>query len=536
MKTTAKTLGVLSLVLLATITFAQRKITGTVFLDGKPAGGIQVEANRTNSSYYTSFDGKYEIQISDKTKYLKFTFLDESKKLDITNNTSDVINFSWDGKPIPEMSDEPGVILKDQETLIKERDMEFLNPYSLYREFYKQNDLASALPHWRKLYKFYPKSTAQIYIDGLNIYDKYLKDALDSKTKKTYLDTIMNIFDKRMKYMDNVGELMGRKAAKYLETVLTLDLNENQLKECIKKGYGFAEKSLAESGLQAEPAVMVLYMQSTKRLYAFNEFDNSTVIDNYEKIMNIIEEQKKNEVTKEKALQAEPLVEQIVESSGALDCKTMIALYTEKFKQSPNDLALIKKIVKMLRKEGCTDSDIYSNAAEKLYELEPSPDAAFNMANMFVKKEKFEKAFDYYDKAIAEEKDPSTKAMYQYYSGMLGLQHGKLQHARNMASEAIKLKNDYCEAYMLLGEVFAQSAKSFSDDDFERSTVFWIAVDNFERAARYANCKNDGESKASFYRNYFPNKEEVFFRSLTEGGRYTVGGWINESTVVRVKK
>jgi hypothetical protein len=81
MKTIAKTLGVLSLILLATITFAQRKISGTVFIDGKPAGGIQVEANRTNSSYYTSFDGKYEIQISEKTKFLKFTFLDESKKL-----------------------------------------------------------------------------------------------------------------------------------------------------------------------------------------------------------------------------------------------------------------------------------------------------------------------------------------------------------------------------------------------------------------------------------------------------------------------
>jgi hypothetical protein len=49
-----------------------------------------------------------------------------------------------------------------------------------------------------------------------------------------------------------------------------------------------------------------------------------------------------------------------------------------------------------------------------------------------------------------------------------------------MASEAIKLKNDFCEAYMLLGEVFAQSAKSFSDDDFERSTVFWVAVDNLK--------------------------------------------------------
>ena len=535
MKTITKALGIFLLMLLATATFAQRKITGTVYIKGQPAAGIQVSANKTSSSYYTSFDGKYELQISDKTKILKFTFLDESKKLDITNNTSDVIDFSWDGQAIPEAT-EAGVILKSLEDLQKQRDMEFLNNYSLYREFFKQNDYKSAIPHWKTVYQTYPKSTAQIYIDGLKMYESMLEKALDDKTKHAYLDTVMMIYDKRMKYMDNVGELMGRKAAKYLETVLTLNLSDDELKKSIKTGYGYAEKSINEAGINSEAAVMVLYMQSTKRLFAFNEFPKTKVIENYEKISAIIDDQLKKDSLKEKASQAAPIIDQIIESSGAMDCATMIDLYTAKFNQNPNDVAQVKKMVKMLRKEKCTDSEIYEKAAEKAYELEPNAEAAFNMANMFVKKNNAEKASAYYEKAYTDEQDPATKATYYYYAGMYALQNGKIQQARTMANEAIKLKNDYCEAYMLLGEVYAQASKSFSSDEFEKVTVFWLAVDSYEKASRFANCKSDGDSKASFYRNYFPNKEEVFFRSLSEGARYTVGGWINETTTVRAKR
>ena len=158
------------------------------------------------------------------------------------------------------------------------------------------------------------------------------------------------------------------------------------------------------------------------------------------------------------------------------------------------------------------------------------------MANLFVKKSNWDKAFEYYEKAYTTEPDPVKKADYYYYAGMLGLQRGRLQFARDMAREVLKLKSDYCQAYMLLGEVYAQSSKDFSTDEFERSTVFWVAVDYFTKASHIDACATDGANKANFYSNYFPDKEDVFFKSLSEGDRYTVGGWINETTTVRVKK
>ena len=85
-----------------------------------------------------------------------------------------------------------------------------------------------------------------------------------------------------------------------------------------------------------------------------------------------------------------------------------------------------------------------------------------------------------------------------------------------------------------MGDIYVASSKSFEGDDFEKSAVFWVAVDYYERARRAGeDCAIDAAQKAATYRKYFPNKEEAFFRSLQEGQTYKIGGWINESTKVR---
>jgi len=516
-------------------TFAQRTITGIVYNNGQPAGGILVEAQKSNDSFYTSFDGKYEIKISDKTKFIRFTFLDESKKVDISAETPDVFNFSWDGSEVPNSDDEVGVILKDINVLQKDRDMDFLNNYSLYREFFKQEDYKSALPHWRIVYKTYPKSTAQIYIDGLKMMESNMQQALNTKSKVLYLDTMMMIYDKRMKHMDNAGELLGRKAAKYLETVITLDLSKEDYINDLKTGYGFAEKSIEKSGDSSEPAVLVLFMQSAKILYSLDQFAKGVVFENFEKTMNILDAQMKKDETKEKAATAVPLIEQIIESSGVLDCQGLVDFYTPKYKTNPKDVELIKKIIRMFKRENC-ENDFSIKLSEELYQLEPSSEAAYNMARSFLKKENYQKAFEYYQKAYSAEPDNNLKATYYYEAAGLSLQQGKLQNARDLANEALKLRSDYCEAYILIGEIYAQASKNFSEDDFERTTVFWLSVDYFKKAASYEKCRDDANSKVNFYENYFPNKEEIFFRSLTIGNNHYLGSWINETTKVRAKQ
>lgn len=156
------------------------------------------------------------------------------------------------------------------------------------------------------------------------------------------------------------------------------------------------------------------------------------------------------------------------------------------------------------------------------------------MARMFLRKKEYDKAFTYYAEAYSNEKDANQKAIYYYEAAMLALQQSELPKARNLAREAINNKADYCEAYILLGDIYMQASRGFSE--FQQSAVFWVACDQYERAARSEACKSDANSKISTVTRYFPKAEVVFLEGLTEGGSYRVEGWINETTRIRVQK
>lgn len=534
MKATLKSFGTVLLVLIGMTTFAQRKITGTVYRNGEPAAGIFVEGNKTKSTFYTSFDGVYELEITEKTKQLKFTYGEETKKLDISTMTEDVINFSFDGSAIPEAGSEPGAVLKTIEELQRDRDSEFLSNYSLYREFMKQGDIKSAYAPWKSVYKTYPKSTAMLYVDAQKIYEHFMEKATDTNTKLAYIDSILMVYDRRIKYFDDNGELLARKADYYLRNSLPLELNDGQVKQVYTKGFELTDQSIVKSGDNVEPPILVLYLQSARGLFSANQIKKPAMLEAYERVMAIVDKQLTNDKFKETAEQVVPQIEQIIEQSGALDCNALIEIYKPRFESSKDDVALLKKMNRMLTRKNCTDSELFGQITEQLYKLEPSPEAAYTMARMFLRKKEYDKAFTYYAEAYNNEKDANQKAIYYYEAAMLALQQNELPKARNWAREAINNKADYCEAYILMGDIYMQASRSYSG--FQQSGVFWVAYDQYERATRFATCKDDASTKLSTVTRYFPKAEVVFLETLSEGDSYRVEGWINETTRVRVQK
>lgn len=69
-----------------------RVVKGTVYRDGKPASGVHVTAHKSSGSYFTSFDGKYEVKIGSKSKWLLFTFPDKKEEKIELKSDSDILN------------------------------------------------------------------------------------------------------------------------------------------------------------------------------------------------------------------------------------------------------------------------------------------------------------------------------------------------------------------------------------------------------------------------------------------------------------
>jgi len=526
---------------------AQRVITGTVYQNGEPASGITVEAHR-GGEMMTSFDGKYKIEADEKTKWLKFTSLatGDTKKLDIDEKSGNQFDYDYNtGKLVTgdveeEEVDEGEVVLKTLQELMRDQDRDFMNELSLYTEFYKQDDFNSAIPHWKKVYNKYPKSTENVYIQGIKMYESLIENAETPEERSENIDQLMKIYDKRIKYFEEKGKNLGRKAASWLKYKVGPDSNleGEEMKKALKQGYEWINESIEIQGEETELPVLVLLMQTTKSLFKFGDLPKETVVKNYDtsmKILNSIIESGDDEERISNAGEVKPYVEEIFGTSGAADCEALISIFEPQYKENKEDVDFVKNMLRRLGRADCEESKLFSEATEQLYNLEPSAEAAFNMARRFVQREEDQKAKDYYEQAIEQETDDELLAKYYYeYGYFVFAKESALQEARSYARKALELDSDYCEALILVGDIYVAASRNFGEDEFEKGTVFWLAVDYFERARRAGeDCAADAVQKASTYRKYFPNKEEGFFRGLQEGQNYTVEGWINESTKIR---
>jgi tetratricopeptide (TPR) repeat protein len=547
MKTILRTTFLIATIVIvsATITQAQRVLKGTVYMDGKPAAGITVEAHK-GGEMMTSFDGKYEIEGDAKSKYIRFTYIDESKKLELEGKSGDVFDFAFTGE-IPAAggvseSTSSDVNMSTLEELMKAQDKDFMNELSLYTEFYKQNDYKSAKPHWDKLYAKFPKSTRNLYTQGARMLEHKIENASTDAERDLLIDEYMKLYDKRIKYFGEKGFVLGRKGTSWLKYKLSADRvntpEGEELKAIHKSGYEWLSESVKLQGFETEPPVLLLTMQTTVALFKLGEMPKEQVVKNYEKCIEIAnaiveanEDEKQVEQTTNTVI---PFIETTFGKSGAADCEALINIYGPQYEENKDDSDFIKSMLRRLGRARCTESELFGEATERLYHLDPSAEAAFNMARRYLKKDDMDKAREYYQMAIDQEADNELLASYHYERGYL--RYAKMNNyvgARNDARRALELNPNLCEANMLIGEIYVQSARNFQGSSLEKSAVFWVACDYFAKARRGEDCSIDAGSKIAQYKKYFPNKEEAFMEGLQQGAKYKVGGWINETTTIR---
>ncbi|HAH24772.1 MAG TPA: hypothetical protein DCL77_13635 [Prolixibacteraceae bacterium] len=211
-----------------------------------------------------------------------------------------------------------GAILKTVDELLAEGNKDFKDSYFLEKQYYEQRDYPSALPLWRKLYEKYPKSTLNIYLHGIAIYQGLAEGTTDKNLKGRYSDTLMSIYDRRIKYFNQRGYILGRQGTDFLKYNLTReDMSDAQRKPILKKGYGYLEESVKLQNLQSEAPVLLLLMQTTRGLYSMGELKKEKVIENYGIVSNIISKALQKDPASHNYITAKDHIDQVFKASGA---------------------------------------------------------------------------------------------------------------------------------------------------------------------------------------------------------------------------
>jgi len=403
---------------------------------------------------------------------------------------------------------------------------------SLYREFFKQwknsgyknETINDAIGPWRWVFMNCPKGTENTYVDGVKIMSFLIDKEADEAVKNKYIDSLMMVYDQRISFYAKEGYVLGRKG---------VDLYKYR-PENYKEVFNILKKSVDLEGNKSAGPVVVYYFRAAMNMVKNGKADTSIIVDIYDQLSTIIDYNLANS--------KKPASWEIVKGNidGSFEpvakCENLIPVFRKKFEATPDDLDLLKKITSTLDKKKCQGDPLYFETTEKLYALEPSPASAYLIGKMLLKQERYSDAIEYLKQSEGmEDKKQVAKANKYIAEAYRALRN--FPTARKYALQSYELNPEDGEVFIIIGDMYAESAKDCGNNDLTKLVAYWVAVDKYYKAKRVdPDLEEIANNRISSYSRYFPSTEVIFFHNLQDGESYLVECWINENTKVRAAK
>jgi len=397
---------------------------------------------------------------------------------------------------------------------------------SLYQQDFQHGNYEAAIENWRKVWRDCPQSSVNNVPRGITMYQTFIAKELDQNKKKALVDTLMMIYEQGMILRpQNKGNYLTNMAQ---DIIRFADTPENQ-----PKLLKILEETMITEKEKTSALVYANYMKKILELNAIGKLSDEELLDDYTIVSDYISEAIKK-TSNEELAKARDMIDDDFARSSAASCENLLNIYGAKYDDNKENPDFLRKLTRMLVRKECTDSELFEKASEQQYALNPSPDAAYNMAQLFLKRDNFEKAVEYFEYAIKEETEPFEKAKYNNMLGQIMLtRYNKYTDAKKYAIEAIKLRPDWGQPYVLLANTYASGPKC-GDDDYEKQYVYWVVVDKLQKAkAVDPDISAAVDPKIRDFSQHFPKKEEAFFRGIQEGAAINIGCWVNETTKAR---
>ena len=393
--------------------------------------------------------------------------------------------------------------------------------YSLYYTYYKQDNYKEAYKHWRWMFFNAPRQSVNLYIRGVNLVEFKLNKASAQK-REAYIDTLMMVYDKRIKYFNKKGYVLGRKGMNLIQ------IEPSQA----KRAFDILDRSLQIDGKGTKSYVPYYYVYAAVQLKKQDELTKNKLLEAYDKAEKIVLANLK-EGGGSKWKDTRDKIEGLI--SPYLSCADLIREYKPKFKENKGDLEKLKIYQSDLQRKGCTKDPFYLQISEAVFSKEPSAELAVTLARNWQQKKNTDKAIKYYKKAMEQEEDKKMSAQHALsLASLYKNQKSDLLEAKKYAKKAIALNANYGKAYIFLGDLYI-AGKDKCGDGFKKAAVHWVAVDKYEKAGQVdESVKSLAEKRINAYSQLYPKKEKIFFEELEEGDPYTVKCWINEKTTVRI--
>ncbi len=420
----------------------------------------------------------------------------------------------------------------------EEEQIACMEALSVYTSFKTQDNFADAYVTWQKACKVCPPDVKEsLYIDGVRFIKEEFKGS-SKERKKVLADSLMTVYDLRMQYFptstrssNNRCVILGYKAGDY-SRIYSSDKNGaytmfKESLECLKEessagvisGYYIALFDVyreAEGDAKTNFLSDLLTDYLTLQDYIDVNLKNTEdvrVSDSYEKARNNLDE----------------LFVQIAE------CDQMLPVLEQKVAGSPEDSELKKKVLRLMNKKDCSDSDFFMDMAKAVYDIEPEPSSAYAIGMSLLKKGDYNDSQSYLEQAVELCGDCPDAETYLLRAGQVASVLKQNSKARSYAKKVLALNSKSGQAYLLEGDAIFGMSSSCDDGALGARSVYWLAYDYYAKAKSVDSSVSDAANKKmSNSKAQFPSKEDIFQFTKKEGDSFTVP-CLGESTTVRVR-
>lgn len=393
-----------------------------------------------------------------------------------------------------------------------------------YTASYENRDFITAVGFWRQVVNECPSLSEDLYIKGEAMYT----ELYEVTGRKAYIDTVLLTLSQRTTWF-------GNKPANDLhKSLVLLRYGEN---DTVFTGQRYLIiKEVADSFPDyIDNSWSVNLMTTASDAYSMGIIDTAEVLNAYTTAMGTVERALEKTPLKTLYTEAALKIDSVFETSGAMTCTGIEAIYSRKIDKNIRDKVLIDKVFTLLEETGCTASGFYYRIAAKMFADKKTAENAVRLAELNYSRNDRDKALWYFTEAYKIDTSKTVRSDVLTRIASMELEAGKKQDARNHGETAYELNNKNGKAVFIIAEAYAGSKIG---DAFDNHSVYWVAVDYLKTAkAIDPSLKEAADEKIKEYSALFPTREEGYYRGMTdEGVVYRVGGWIGEVTKVRFRK
>jgi tetratricopeptide (TPR) repeat protein len=414
---------------------------------------------------------------------------------------------------------------------------------AIYDDARKQKNYRAAVPGIQWFLTNAPKWNTKLYIDAAEVYAGLATAEKDPAKKQVLVDSLMWIYDQRIAICNDEVNVLNRKAS---HAATFNGQNKDKTAEVLKlfdRVFEISGNNVTESNLDAYMKIVYANFRHLKNL------SDDDIFNRYDKLEDVIDAKINALNVKIKAAEGKPAeVEKLTAEANRLkvikggaddtlvkmvnvDCNFVKTKLEPKFRQTPNDPALAKKIFGFMLVGKCTDDPLWTETGEVMLKNSEVKDygIAKNLGVKYLSRDEDQKALAKFQEALTVASTATEKSETMIYIGTVQAKMGNKPAARETFRNAAATDPSNKEAWEKIGDLYANSMSECKklESQAQDRLIFIAAYEMYAKAG--------ASSKMANVKEQFPSKEDIFLYNWKVGEVKSTGCWVGEAVALRTR-